>query len=440
MSSVSKRLLTASVATAALMLGYASAGAGSFAIREQGAIGQGMSFAGAAAGSAGLASMFWNPATITDNAGWQSSFSVTGVFVDAKETPQIGTSPLLLPLGGSGQIGQAGMVPSSYNSYQFNDQIWLGLSINAPFGLVTKTKRIWAGAIYGQTSKVFSTDITPTIGYKVNEWLSLGAGLQVEYFKTRLTSRSPVNGQSIAIEGNDIGVGFTLGATLKPVDGTEIGIGYRSQVKETLEGSLINFPKIPVFVNIKSKLTLPDQITIGLKQRVTDDLTLSAGFEWTHWSIFKSFPVVITAGPLNGISPTTLGFRYRDGYFASVGASYRYNEALTLRTGLAFERSPISDTVRTVRLPDNDRIWTSIGASYAYNQKLSFDLGYTHIFPKSTSIRISSVANPAFNPLVPLPYVGKVSAGIDVVSVGLNYRWDDPKVAQVAVLPIVRKY
>ena len=428
--------LNAGVALSGLVLGLASAQAGSFALRDQSAIGQGMAFAGAAAGSSGLASMFWNPATITDNAGWQSSYSITGIFVTAKETPLPGTSPILLPLGGSGNIGKAAIVPSSYTSYQINDQWWVGVSVNAPFGLVTKTRRQWAGALYGMTSKVFSTDITPTVGFKVNEWLSLGAGLQVEYFKTRLTSRSPVNGQPVTLEGNDIGVGYTLGATLKPFAGTEIGLGYRSQVKENLSGTLSNLPFAPVSLDIKSKLTLPDQFTFGVQQRVTDALTLSGGFEWTRWSVFNSFPVISTA---SGKTATTLNFRYRDGYYGSIGAAYRFNDAVTVRAGIGYERTPIGDSVRTVRLPDNDRLWTSIGASYAYNQKLSFDLGYTRITPKSTSIRITTPANPAFfSPF--LKYVGNAKAHIDVISFGLNYRWDDPRVAQAVIVPIVRKY
>ena len=98
----------------------------------------------------------------------------------------------------------------------------------------------------------------------------------------------------------------------------------------------------------------------------------------------------------------------------------------------------ISDTVRSVRLPDVDRVWTTIGASYNFNNKLTLDFGYAHIFPKTAKINIVNVANPAFNPAVPVPYVGKANAHIDIVSLGATYRWDDTKVAIAA--PLVRKY
>lgn len=446
MNNATRRNLMACAGVAALMSGVVSARAGSFALHEQGAVPMGMAYAGAAAGAGGLASMFWNPATITDNPGWQSSFSITGVFVYAKETALPGSA--LLPLVSSGDVGRNAPVPSSYTSYQFNDNLWFGIAIGAPYGLITKAKNNYAGGIYGRTSKVFSTDVTPTIGYKITDWLSVGAGLQVEYFKTRLTSTSPVDAnKSIQLDGDDIALGYTLGVTVKPIDGTEIGIGYRSRVKENLTGNLLNFPfplaVPPGNVGIKSNLTLPDSVNIGLSQRVTDQIRLNAQFEWTHWSLFNTFPVTVTSAPagygaLVGLTPTTLAFRYQNGWFASVGGEYKYDSRLTLRAGLAYEHTPISSAVVGVRLPDVDRLWTTIGASHHFNDKLALDFSYGHIFPKTARISINNVGNPAYSAALPVPYVGKANAHLDLVSFGVTYRWDDPKVAIAA--PLVRKY
>ena len=435
-----RRVLTVGVALAALTGSIAGARAGSFQLREQSAGAMGQGFAGVAAGVGGLSSMWWNPATITDNPGWQSSWSLTGIAPNSTTTTGVGTfAPFTGPTfsNSSGNIGQGAILPASYSSYQFNDRLWLGLATGAPFGLVTKNNPHWSGGFYGQTSKVFSTDISPTIGYRVNEWLSVAVGAQIEYFKARLTSlRPPTFATTTVFEGDSWGLGYTLGVTLKPFAGTEIGIGYRSQVRQGLKGSLQNAFGLPAFVAIRSTLTLPDELTIGVQQKITDKLSLSAGFEWTHWRLFKSFPVTSAA---SGATITSLGFRYRDGWFASVGGAYQWNDALTLRAGLGYEKSPIPDAVRGVRLTDNDRVWTSIGAGYKVNSKLSFDVSYAHAFVKASPITITSLANPAFNPLLPAPYVGRNKTSLDIVSVGLNYRWDDPGVTAPAG-PIVRKY
>ena len=434
MSNQLQRIITALVTTTALAAGtIAGAQAGAFQLREQSAAGLGQGFAGVAAGVGGLSSMFWNPATITQFEGWQSSWTISGIVPQATTKTGAGTFPAFTTFGDTGNIGLAAVLPASYSSYQLNDHIWLGLAVGGPFGLKTKYDKRWSGGFYGQTSEVFSTDITPTIAYKVNEWLSVAAGVQIEYFNTRLTQLKPLTFTTYtSLEGNSWGYGFTLGATLKPFAGTEIGIGYRSQVKQNLKGSINNGFGLPPTLAIRSNLTLPDEVTIGINQKITDKLSLSAGFEWTHWSLFNSFPVRSAA---SGVTVTNLAFRYRDAWMASVGGAYQFNDALLLRAGLGYEKSPISDTVRTVRLVDNDRVWTTLGASYRVSNKLSVDASYAHTFIKTSPISIVA-GNPAFNPAAPLPYVGRNKASLDIVSVGLNYRWDDPKVA----IPVVSKY
>jgi long-chain fatty acid transport protein len=145
---------------------------------------------------------------------------------------------------------------------------------------------------------------------------------------------------------------------------------------------------------------------------------------------------------LAGAPVRSLPLNYKDGYFYSAGVEYDWTPSLTLRAGVAYEDSPITDRVRSTRLPDNDRVWASIGASYRWSHKLSFDVAYTHIFVRDTPIRIV----PGHQDFIPtplalggLPLVADVDARVDIFSVGLKYRWDDPKVP-IAAPPVVRKY
>lgn len=427
----SKRMWLAGAAAISMIAATNSAQAGGFALREQSAIGLGNSFAGAAAGGSGLASMFWNPATMTNYAGLQSSTSLFAILPYSNITPSAGTNALIGGAGGrpgpTGDMAEDAALPASYASWQVNDQIWVGLSLNAPYGLVTKNPFAWAGQVYGRTSKVESINATPTVSYRVNDWLSLGAGLQIMQFKVRLTQALGLGqtAPSAELRGDDTALGFTAGATIKPLAGTEIGIGYRSRVTPNLEGSLAT-PFGPQ--SIRSDVTLPDQVTVGLRQRVTDDLTLLAGFEWTNWSVFNRFPVVNTAGN----TVTTLAFDYRNGWFASIGAEYAWNRNITLRGGLGFEHSPVTDLNRSVRLPDSDRTWASLGFSYKWNEKLTFDVSYAHLFAKSGSITYGP-GNPYYA-AVGLPFSATTKAHVDLIGIGLTYRWDDPRVA----VPVVR--
>jgi long-chain fatty acid transport protein len=211
--------------------------AGGFALREQSAAGQGASFAGAAAGGAGLGSMFWNPATMTQYSGLQSYFTITGI------APQSGisakaTSPTYAYGAESGDIGRSAVVPASSASYQLNDRIWLGLAVNAPHGLTTKSPLNWSGQVYARTSKIFSSNVNPNVAFKVNDWLSIAAGVQVEYFKTSLKSAlaATPNATGLALEGDGMGYGFTTGVLLTPFAGLDLGVGYRSRMTVGLSG------------------------------------------------------------------------------------------------------------------------------------------------------------------------------------------------------------
>ncbi len=423
-----KGLLLGGVAGAALVASVGATLAGGVAIREQSALGMGVAFAGAAAGGAGLGSMFWNPATMTDFAGWQSSWSLSGIIPNTKTTPNVaGTSPLLLATFGSastGNMGQSALVPGSYASYQYNDNIWFGLAVTAPFGSSTTNPTNWAGALYGQTSKLTTIDINPNVAYKFNDMFSLAFGLRIMYAELHYSSAASalVPNTTNIINADAWGVGFTAGMTFKPAPGTEIGIGYRSQVSEKLGGTFIS----PVGNSgMTSTIKAPDQITFGLKQRINDQWTVLANVEWTHWSIFNTFPVYSTGGTIPaGTNFTNFAFRWSDGWFASAGAEYKWNQNWTIRAGAAYEWSPVTDTVRGVRIPDNDRVWLTAGASYQFSQKLSIDLSYAHIFVRNASININSANNPIF--IAGVPFVGSTKSNIDIVSVGLNYRWDEP--------------
>jgi long-chain fatty acid transport protein len=440
-----RSLAAATVSLTALMTLGGGALAGGFAVREQSAQAQGMSFAGAASGSGGLGSMFWNPATITMNPGWQSQYSASVIIPTAEIQPLPGTSPLLGTIP-SGDIGQDAIVVSGYSSIQVNDWLWIGNSSGAPYGLVTKPRDVWAGQVYSRSSKIMTFDVNPILGFKVNDWLSFAFGPEIQYFDVKLKralSPAATAGNAI-LEGDNIGIGWTAGVTITPWAGTVLGVGFRSSIHHELDGSVK--PGGNLYIPIEAKLNLPETVTVGLTQTIWPHLRVNLGFEWANWSRLGTQAVVATETipglALRGAPVTSLALNYKDGHFYSAGLEYDWNERLTVRGGLAYEDSPITDAIRSTRLPDNDRIWASLGATYRWNEKLSFDLAYTHIFVKNTPIRIV----PGHQDFIPapvalggLPLVADVDARVDIVSVGLKYRWDTPSVP-IPAAPVVRKY
>lgn len=428
----------------ALALSLTDAHAGGFALREQSTYFQGLQFAGAAAGGPSISSMFWNPATMTQHGAWLTKeMAATAIFSSSNITPSTATNPGfpgLIGLGASGNVSEPAVIPAGYTVYRPNDRWALGVATGAPFGLATRPNFQWAGMFHGRDSEVFSFNVTPMVAVQLDNWISVGAGLQIQYFFVELDQAFPGTGaaaSNLKLQGNGVGVGFTAGITLTPSPWTTIGIGYRSGIEQPVSGQMarpafttvvpgvgaVTFPSVTA--TIDATIPLPQSVSVGIRQKVTENLTLMGTYEWTDWSRLGTIALRVgLPAQLQATVPTALPFQWEDGWFISAGAEYQWSPAWAVRAGIAFEHSPVNDTVRGVRLPDNDRIWVGAGLSYNWNERLTLELGYSHIFVNSAPINITA-GNPGFTPTSGT-FIGTGEASIDIVSLGFRYKFGEP--------------
>jgi len=92
---------------------------------------------------------------------------------------------------------------------------------------------------------------------------------------------------------------------------------------------------------------------------------------------------------LSGLGENYVGHiveKWHDTWSYSVGAEYSLNQDWTLRTGYAFDASPVKDEHRTARVPDNDRQWLTAGATYNLNDSWSFDAAVAYLFIDKSKI------------------------------------------------------
>jgi len=167
-------------ASAILMLAPVCAYAGAFAVREQSAVGQGMAFAGEGTPSMGLSAMFWNPAAVTYATGFQSEIHATGLFPDLKITTLPGSSRALLALGSrSVDTGRTALLGSVYAGYQYNQNIYFGMVVSAPFGQKTVAPTPWPGQNLSVRAEAKSLEANPIAGYRLDDTISAALGLRV---------------------------------------------------------------------------------------------------------------------------------------------------------------------------------------------------------------------------------------------------------------------
>ena len=425
------RLLLSTAIIAPAALASQSALAGGFGLREQSAYYQGTSFAGNAAGGAGLASMYWNPAAISFLPGMQFEGNVTYIAPHASIDVVSARSATGANLGtfGVSDIVDNGTLPTGYASWA-GERWAVGLSLNSPYGLVTDATCNWSGRYYGCYNRIFDLNVGAQVAYKVNDWLTIGGGLNANYIDAKLTNAQllsaapPFPTGNAVVNGDSMGYGFSLGALFTLMPGTTIGIGYRSAISNTLEGlTTISTVGGTTVANLATTagLTLPDQVTASFRSQVAPQWTLSGTVEWTNWSTVQSLVIQPTLS-----TPSVLDLQWQDGWFFSGGVEYQWTPQLAVRAGAGYEISPVTDAYRSPRLPDSDRIWVSAGLTYAWTPNLSFDLAYTHIFGQNGSINLSAaeLGNATRGSLV-----AEVNdAYVDIVSVGVRYRFDSSPV------------
>jgi long-chain fatty acid transport protein len=421
--------ITGHLAVSATLLGISGwANAAGFALIEQGGSGIGNAYAGAAAVAEDATTIFFNPAGMTYLPDSQLVIAAHAIkpyvdFSNQGSRTLVGT-PFVQPLtgGDGGDAGDWAFVPNLYYAKAVNDALRLGIGVNAPFGLKTEYDDNWAGRYHAIKSELQTININPSLALKVNDMVSLGAGVSYQYAEAELTNAidfgticygklgpatcnflkitPQADDGQVKIKGNDWSWGYNLGALFQPMPGTRLGLAYRSEIKQELDGHAY-FSSVPAafaadphlaYGKVKAEIKLPASASLSAFHQVNDQWDILADLTWTEWSSFQELRVIRDSGPLAGQTLSAQPEKWHNAIRTSLGANYHYSDALKLRAGVAYDESPVSNTYRTPRIPDSDRTWLSLGANYKFSQNSSVDAAYTHIFVKDSSVNQTSTS------------------------------------------------
>ncbi len=385
--------------------------AAGFQLTEQSSLGLGRAYAGAGIVGDDLSAVHYNPAGMTLLEGTRFQAGGTWIALNADYNGK-GDSE-------NGRLkGQ--MIPAGYVTHQVNDKIWLGFAMTVPFGMGTEYDRTWSQSQRGTNAKIYTFDMNPNIAWKVNDFLSVGAGVSVQYAKAELGMGLKEQGMYLGhgkVEADSWDWGFNLGIMISPTDKLRFGLAYRSSIEHNADGttklsgmnsSLGSGTQLAALgqalgqlegqtFGMSTTLETPDTVMLTGTWEATDQLRLSGLIRWANWSNFKELniendvPGSVLAGfdklaglglPLDSKMLTNVDVvnDWQDTWLFSVGADYKINSAFTIRGGIAYETSPIDDqSTRMAVIPDTDRVWLSLGASWHATKDLQFDVGATYL-------------------------------------------------------------
>ncbi len=401
------------------LLGFSGAASSAgFSLIEESASGMGNAFAGGAASAEDASTVFFNPAGMTRLSGSQLSLVLHAIKPTAEFSNTASVAAAGRPLGGNG--GDAGNwtpVPNFYYVTELSQNLRAGLGISSPFGLKTEYDPSWMGRFQAIKSDLKTININPALAYKINDQLSIGAGLNAQYISAELTNAvylgAGPEGQA-KVKGDDWSVGYNLGVLYELNPATRFGLAYRSDVRHKLEGD-VTFTGVPAPNGlISAEITLPETVSLSGFHQINPQWAMMGDITWTRWSRFQELRIVRNTGITVG-QPTIEN--WDDTYRFALGASYQQSKQLKLRSGIAYDQSPVSDAYRTARIPDADRTWLTVGATYQLSAKSSMDFGYAHIFVANATINNNNPSPP------PGKLVGSYDNSVDILSAQFNHRF-----------------
>jgi long-chain fatty acid transport protein len=344
--------------------------AGGLLLYELGDPASGASSAGQSAIARDASTAYLNPAGMTRLEGSEFLAGIQPMRIVFEFDPDEGTTTT----GGDG--GDAGSwVPAGglFLSHQLNDRVAIGLSSVGIMGASYDYGRNWVGRYFAIEGEITILNFEPSVAFRVNDWLSVGAGVDIQY--ATLEQEVAVNRPAMLPDGrveldqDSWDVGFSVGVLAELSERTRIGFRYRSEVEHDLEGDL--------------------DVAAGFTASADLKLPVPAGANISDWSAFDYSVInVETNPPVQGTIPR----RWNDTWRVGLGAHFRPSDRWLVQFGGSYDSSPVDSEDRTPDAPIDEQWRLSFGVEHEVSD--SFRLGGYYTFMYMPNVGINNQLGP----------------------------------------------
>lgn len=393
-----------------LVFASTSAMAAGFRLPEAGVKPMGMGFAFVAQADDPSA-IYFNPAGLTQLEGHH--FMAGGIYIRENGGEFDGTTPLTLgAVRSEAQKDLDFFVPNAYWTWKATPRLAIGVGLFVPFGLAQEYQDKETSIFRNQVSRVEIQTfvLNPSVAWKVNDFLSVGAGFDFMYGSAELTQRGvvnvgfPLNIFRLKLEGEGTALGYNFGVLITPLEHWKVGFSYRSRFTLDIENADVDvrdinstvgfvppggFTAAQVFggtsfdTEADTKIKMPATATVGVAY-VRDRLTVEADVDWTFWDRFNKLAINIEGN--NPLLPDAVRpEEWKDVLAVRVGLEYRVTDPLALRVGFVYDQTPIPDHTLSPLLPGADRFNYTAGVGYKY-RSWTFDLAYLYVDKDDRSV------------------------------------------------------
>ena len=363
--------------------------AGGLALYELGTPDVGTAAAGWSARAQDASTAFTNPAGMTRLERSQMLAGSQPLYVNVKFDGDSSS------FGGGDGGNAGGWVPAAglYYVHDLTQEWKLGVAAASYFGLGLDYNDDWAGRYYVTKAELLTFGVTPTVAYKVNNWLSIGAGPTIVYgsleqkaaINNAVAEGVPYPDGSIEAEDDDFGYGGIFGVLVEPREDTRFGITYLTEVelefKDVAKLKNLGPTLSAVLAGVRGnkvdlELTIPQMLMVSGYHELSDNLAIMANFGWQEWSKFGETQVTVRSTTTTEL---TQDRNFKDTWHVALGTQYRFLEKWLWSIGFAYDSSPVDNNDRTPDAPLDRQIRYATGLQYDWGENFTLGAAYEYL-------------------------------------------------------------
>jgi long-chain fatty acid transport protein len=298
--------------------------------------------------------------------------------------------------GTYGNVGYASHLANSPFTYA------VGLVVQGGLGWVYKNMTTVFGTRDEATSMFSVIKLAPALSWQVNDRLSLGASLGMNYMSGSQTlfpntSVAPSPALPTGFYGinfkdaSAFGISAKMGLQYKPIDDVVVGLTYSGKTKLDMKGGTlrVNYSNLAGVGSVVryddaqlKGFALPQEIAIGVAYRPSEKLLISIQEKWYDWSDALSSSTLIAKNPRSNALPANLQqltftsqIGALDQHVYSLGAAYDWSERVTLMGGVNYGRRAIPEQNLSPTFQAIQQMHYMLGAHYRIDQEWMTDVG-----------------------------------------------------------------
>lgn len=278
-----------------------------------------------------------------------------------------------------------------YAAFNFKkiNKLSAGIGIYNPFGSRLQWADDWKGQFLIREIDLKTFFIQPTISYKLNEKLGIGAGFVFATGSFSLRKGVPIQDSSANygegnLKGNASGIGFNAGIYFKASEKLSIGIDYRSQVNVKVEEGTAEFT-VPNSVSeffpettFSTQLRLPQVATLGIGYVLNGKLKLALDINYIGWKSYDSL-IIDFENNTEKLADIHSARMYENVFIFRIGGQYQLTDKWTVRLGSYYDMTPVKAGYLTPETPDVNKIGITSGATFRVTKKIHLDLSLLFI-------------------------------------------------------------